>query len=257
MGETDEAVLVRSGRIRNVIWRKAEKQLATLATRTLHAKPGGVHLVPCESHLFAITSAGLCSKQINSGSEAYAEQFELMRRKHAKNARFLNQDIQFKWASEIDPARLEALLGVLLVEHPDVIRVKQVGHCNEPDGRRDFIIDVRRGFLKNHSTTEDESPTDSVQIVVQCKTSARNIGKGAVIDIRDTVDQHKAFGFLLVAFPAATRSLIDYVEGIRSRKLFWIECWSKIDLESYLRTNPAAAQQFGDVVTVINPRVSS
>ena len=130
VGETDAAHLLCSGRIRNVIWKKAEASLIKLAEKQLGAKPCDVRFVPCDSHLFAIAPTGLCSKRIESGGQAYAEQFELLRRRHAKNALLLNQDIQFQWASHINPARFESLVHHILVENPEVVRVKQVGHSN-------------------------------------------------------------------------------------------------------------------------------
>jgi hypothetical protein len=236
------------------MWKKSQALLSRLAVGRLGAKAKDVRFVPCDSHLFAVSPAGLCSKRIESGDQAYAEQFELLRRRQVKNAMLLNQDTRFHWGSRISPNRFEELIHRILEENPEVLRVKQIGHANESDGGRDFIMDVRRSFLRRVATPDGEEQSDSVRIIVQCKTSDRNVGKGVAADIRDTVDRHGAFGFLLIAFPGVTRSVVDYVEEVRTRGLFWIEHWTKTDLEAQLRAIPEAAAGFDDVVTVIAPR---
>ena len=86
--------------------------------------------------------------------------------------------------------------------------------------------------------------------MVQCKKSTKNVGKASVTDIRDTVENHAAAGFLLVVFPGVTRPLLDYIETIRERRLFWIDVWSLAEVEALLRANPRIAPSFPDVVSV-------
>jgi Restriction endonuclease len=214
-------------------------------------------LVPCDSHLIVITPTGLCSKRIESGAASYAKAVEQLRRQHAKNTAFLNQDTLCNWAQHPKPSRFEEFVRDILGEMPEVCRVKQSGHCNEPDGGRDLIADVYESFLRNVSAApeqSDDSASRPVRVVIQCKTGMRNIGKGAVSDIRDTLDRERASGFLLVAFPGITRPLLDYIEIMRARNLFWIECWTKPDLEAQLRTNPGIALRYRDVVELLEPK---
>jgi hypothetical protein len=108
-------------------------------------------------------------------------------------------------------------------------------------------------FLRNERIGEGKSEHDTVKLVVQCKTSVRNVGKGKVTDIRDTVDRHSAGGFLLVALPGITNDLTEYVESIRLQKVFWIDCWTKPELEAELRSNPSVAAKYRDLVTLTAP----
>lgn len=110
-----------------------------------------------------------------------------------------------------------------------------------------FLRNERRGHQ------EGEPENDTVQLVVQCKTSIRNVGKGKVTDIRDTVDRHSAAGFLLVALPGVTNDLTEYIENMRSKKLFWIDCWTKPELEAELRSNPGIGAKYRDLVTLTPP----
>jgi hypothetical protein len=247
IGESLNARLVLTGTIRNVIPRKDQGRIDSLLKRL---EPGAKDPVvfPCESHLLCVTEKGILTRRVDSGADRYAEEYiELQKMSTANNA-FLGQDASFSWSSTIDPARFEELLHSLLHANPLVRRVKQVGHANEPDGGRDCIAEVNSRFLRKG--TDESAPEQTVRIIVQCKVSAKNVGKGSVVDIRDTVDRHNAKGFLLVAFPGITRSLVDYVESIRLRQLFWIEAWTKADVEARLRENLSCARRFSDVVTV-------
>jgi hypothetical protein len=258
-GDSGDAFLIRSGKIRNVVSKRALASIKRVNLRVSSYKEQQVYVFPLDSHLVGVTPTGLCSKRIASGATNYAKQFEKLRAQHAANATFLNQDIRFDWAREPSPVRFEGLVQEILTEIPEVRRVRQSGHCNEPDGGKDLSADVYSGFLRNtfeQARDTDAARNDVVRIVVQCKTSIRNIGKGMVSDIRDTVERHEAVGFLLVAFPGITRSLLDYIEAIRARRLFWIECWTKLDLEAHLRSNPGVADRYSDLVQLIDPRAA-
>ena len=143
----------------------------------------------------------------------------------------------------------------LLNGNPEVRRARPRGHPNEPDSQSDLTAEVYTSFLRyeRKGPQEGEPENDTVQLVVQCKTSIRNVGKGKVTDIRDTVDRHSAAGFLLVALPGVTNDLTEYIESIRSKKLFWIDCWTKPELEAELRSNPSIAAKYRDLVTLTPP----
>jgi restriction endonuclease len=196
------------------------------------------------SHLIGLTGAGICSK-------SYAKEFDRLRRQHVKNAQFLNQDSQFEWLPNITPARFEQFVLDILNGIPEVCRANPVGHCNEPDGGRDIVANVRRSFLEGASDGEKDSPNQDFSIIVQCKLARHNVGKSSVTDVRDTVDHYGVDGFLLVAYPGVTRPLIEYVEAIRAKKLFWIDCWTRTDLEAQLRGNLNVALRYPHVVKVI------
>jgi hypothetical protein len=253
--ESKSAVLIRSGKIRNVISRHKLARLRKMIGKLAGTVTREVYIFPCDSHLIAISQDGICSMRAESGARLYARAFRELSTLHARNATFLNQDIQFEWSANPDAGRFEHLVLDLLNGNPEVRRVRPRGHPNEPDSQNDLTAEVYISFLRNERVgpQEGESENDIVQLVVQCKTSIRNVGKGKVTDIRDTVDRHSADGFLLVALPGVTNDLTEYVESIRSKGLFWIDCWTKPELEAELRSNPSVAAKYPDLVTLTVP----
>jgi hypothetical protein len=253
-GESVGAHLVRSGKIRNAFPKREMRTVTRLHRIITSNRNGPIRFVPCDSHLFAITPTGLYSKRVNCGADSYAREFEELRRQHFGNAAFLNQDLQFEWLESCPPSRFEMFVRELLSRHPDVRRVTKRGHCNEPDAGADLIAEVLPSFVKKMDSKTEGNPDQTFRIIVQCKVSKNNVGKSSVRDVHDTVDRHGGVGFLLVVVPGITSTLMDYMESVRARGQFWIECWARPQLEALLRTDPSVAPSYGDIVKVIPPR---
>lgn len=254
-GESTSALLIRSGKIRNVVSKRMLARLRKMLGRLVRTSPVEICVFPCDSHLIAISEHGICSKRVESGARFYARAFQELYAQHRRNAAFLNQDIQFEWATNPNAVRFEDFILDLLNGNPGVRRAHARGHANEPDAKSDLTAEVYVSFLRNERTLHKkrEPQNDTVRLVVQCKTSIRNVGKAKVTDIHDTVDRHSAAGFLLVALPGVTNELAEYIRTIRSKDLFWIECWTKPDLEAELRANPSIVTKYHDLVTLTPP----
>jgi hypothetical protein len=251
--ESNRAVLIRSGKIRNVISKNRLAGLRKMITKLARTPTRDIYIFPCDSHIIAISQDGICSMRAESGARLYARAFRELSTLHARNAAFLNQDIQFEWSANPNAGRFEHLVLDLLNGNPEVLRARPRGHPNEPDSQSDITAEVYISFLRNKRIGEGNSEHDTAKLVVQCKTSVRNVGKGKVTDIRDTVDRHSAAGFLLVALPGITNDLTEYIESIRLQKVFWIDCWTKPELEAELRSNPSVATKYSDLVTLTAP----
>jgi hypothetical protein len=245
--ESSTAVLIRSGKIRNVISKHRLARLRKMIGKLAGTATRDICIFPCDSHLIAISQDGICSMRAESGARLYARAF--------RELSTLHQDIQFEWSANPDAGRFEHFVLDLLNGNPEVRRARPRGHPNEPDSQSDLTAEVYISFLRNErmGPSEGKPENDIVQLVVQCKTSIRNVGKGKVTDIRDTVDRHFAAGFLLVALPGVTNDLTEYIESIRSKKLFWIDCWTKPELEAELRSNPSVAAKYSDLVKLTAP----
>jgi hypothetical protein len=142
-----------------------------------------IYVFPCDSHLIAISQDGICSMRVESGARLYARAFRELSTQHAMNSAFLNQDIQFEWVANPDAGRFEHFVLDLLNGNPEVRRARPRGHPNEPDAQSDLTADVYTSFLRNErkGSQEVELENNTVQLVVQCKTSIRNVGKAKVI----------------------------------------------------------------------------
>jgi len=248
VGESLSARLVRTEGVRNAIPRSDQRRIERLLKRLDPDARTSIVNFPCESHLLCVTEKGILARRVNCGADRYAAEFITLQEVNRANNSFLGRDASFSWSPNVNPARFEELVHSLLNEDPQVQRVKQVGHSNEPDGGRDCIAEVTQGFL--HRGTKQDAPEQISQIIVQCKVSLKNVGKNTVLDIRDTVDRYSAQGFLLVSFPGITRPLVDYIESMRTRNLFWIEAWTKADIEARLRANLSCARRYSDIVKV-------
>jgi hypothetical protein len=248
IGESLLGTLVLTERVRNAIPHRDQRRIEILVARLEPDSKSKPVSFPCDSHLLSVTENGILARRVNCGADRYAAAYNNLEDISRANNCFLGKDASFTWSPQVNPARFEELVHSLLHEDPQVQRVKQIGHSNEPDGGRDCIAQVTQGFLHRGTSKDSKAPTN--HIIVQCKVSGKNVGKGSVLDIRDTVDQYQAQGFLLVSFPGVTRPLVDYIESIRKRNLFWIESWTKPDIEARLRANLSCARRFPDLVTV-------
>lgn len=85
------------------------------------------------------------------------------------------------------------------------------------------------------------------RLVVQCKAYSKSVSKSNVQDIRDTIDRHKADGYLLVVSSTLTTSLFDYLDDLRSRNLR-VDWWTRIEIEDRIRRNPDILKRFTKIV---------
>jgi hypothetical protein len=252
--EFNDTKLIRNTNIRNVMQKKDRDQLTRKIIRCFSVRENEVIVIPCESHLVAISPAGICVKRGDFGARGYSETFNLLRQTHYDQERFLNHETRFLWNDKIDSNRFEELIHDLMINQPNVLRVIRVGHCNEPDGGRDLIADVLKQFLYRENVQNEDNPNEGVRIIIQCKAFMRNITKSDICDIRDMLEMNHAAGVLLVLYPGMSRALVDYVENIRQSKKFLIECWTKTDLELRLRENIGIAKRFPDLLSIIHTK---
>ncbi|WP_433938566.1 restriction endonuclease [Paenibacillus lautus] len=156
----------------------------------------------------------------------------------------------FEWKENIDPERFELLVREVLIKEEGVMRVRKIGDGNEPDAGRDLEVDWVLPD-KNPYKSPNDVPYVRLNILVQCKAYKRNVGKDRVNDIRDTIDMHKAHGYLLVVSSNITRTLTDYLKELRGRGDYWIDWWTRNELEDRLRKHLDIVYRFNDIVTIM------
>lgn len=100
----------------------------------------------------------------------------------------------------------------------------------------------------------ESSPlTREREIIVQCKALNRAVGKRQIPDVRDTIDQYDANGYLLAAAGSVAVSASDYLKKLRSLGDYYTSWWSRKEIEHRLRRNPDIVARYQDVVTEIRP----
>jgi hypothetical protein len=238
-----EGQIVTSSLIRNFI---SHKSLRTSA-RILKAFGQGLSdivVVPTESHLYLLVKGGIIGIRSNGGIEAYIEEKARVLKRHQVEAKILLSSVQFEWNSSVDGDEFENLIVELLSREPGVIRARKIGQGNEPDFRRDILVEWYR-------PSTGESAFQLQRVVVQCKAHNRPVGKSKVSDITDLLRFHGSAGYLLVALSGVTKPLIDYLEKEDEKKEYWTDWWSRIEIEERMRANMDIVARYLHIVKII------
>jgi hypothetical protein len=76
------------------------------------------------------------------------------------------------------------------------------------------------------------------------------VGKSEVIDIRDTIEHYEAQGYFLAVSSYLTSPLTEHLENLRNRGKYWVDWWTRSEIEEKLRIHPDIAARFPNVVRV-------
>lgn len=90
----------------------------------------------------------------------------------------------------------------------------------------------------------------TVRIIVQVKSRSTAIGKRDVQDIRDTLEHYQADGFLLIAHPRISASLVNHLEDLRNRTGLRTDWWEPRDIENRIRRHPDIAKHYPRLLSV-------
>ncbi len=250
---------------------KGEKSLAILANGIPNAIPfaltkkahklfsltadgcENVVVMPLDSHCLFIGDKTIVAIRGECGRVVYErERKNLLERRSGENSVFFADSI-IDWKTPMSPGDFEDLCVDLVRREPGVLQAKPVGTVNDRDSGRDILID--RKVPAPHSTGAKDSTskggaavcfkgTRVLRFIAQVKSRQRTIGKSDVQDIRDTLERHQADGFLLIAHPRISSSLVDHLDGMRRKKVFQAEWWEARDLEDRLRRHPDIAKRY-------------
>jgi hypothetical protein len=156
------------------------------------------------------------------------------------------------WNGEIDGGEFELFIRELLQREPGVRWIRQVSASNEPDGRRDLICEWITPPLPGQQLMPEQNPYFVRRVIVQCKARKKSVGKSEISDIRDTIDHHEAHGFFVAVSTNITRELTEYFEKLRYGGRYWIDWWTRSEIEERLLLNLDIVERFPNVVRVEN-----
>lgn len=212
-------------------------------------------VVPTESHCMFLGKDTVVTVRAECGRSEYLKQRAVWAEQSAREAEIFNFSTECEWSSKIDPGRFEALTYSLLAQEPGIDNVRSVGATRDRDQGRDLIArwmtPPQAG--QRRAKQDEENPFQLRDIVVQCKTRNRTIGKADVRDVRDTLDRHAAQGFLLVAYPRVSNDLSNYIVSLRNQG-YWTDYWTQQELEDRLRRHPHIVNLFSDLVRLVPRR---
>ena len=236
-----------------------------LGSRLIHAIEGHTHpiaplgtspldgicIVPLENHCAILGLRTLVVMRAQCGLRAFsAERTKFLEKRERENAVFL-QEATFTWSDKLDDARFEELIYELLQREPGVNWARKAAPTRERDAGRDMIVSWTRNAVQcvppgtRAEAIAEERPRNWV---VQVKAHRPSVGKGKVTDIRDTLERHRAEGYLLVAHPEPTRQLVDHLEVLGNT--LQVDWWDRAQIEGRLRLAPDIAARFSDLVVL-------
>ncbi|MEI7910342.1 MAG: restriction endonuclease [Verrucomicrobiota bacterium] len=209
-------------------------------------------LLPTESHLICFTQQGLIAIDSEGGHDEYLRMESKLMERHQKEAKIFHSTVYFDWRVKVDDDRFEALTLDLLNREPGVRWARRIGTSHAPDGERDIIAEwLLRPALWESST--DSQVLTLKRVVVQCKVYSGSINRSKVGDVVGTVDLHNANGYLLVAYPQITPSLITYLETVPPKRKVCADWWTRTEIEDKLRKNLDIDSRYQDIVGIRNP----
>ena len=84
---------------------------------------------------------------------------------------------------------------------------------------------------------------------MQCKAYSKSVGKADVSDIRDTIEFHKAKGYFLAVSSYVTNPLISHLESLKENHNYFVNWWTRDEIEKRLKLNEDILVKYRDIVT--------
>lgn len=240
-----------SDRANNIISSK-NMTLARKVLRSLSASPTATDAVyvPLENFFVAAKGSTVLFINRDCGRKRFEKERERIRKRHQDELEVLFPPSSLVWHERPDYEQFELLILELLRREAGVHWVRKVGVSNEPDGKRDLIAEWTTPPIIGQMLLEDSPPLTPKRVVVQCKSSTRSVGKDKVQDIYDTVKRYDSQGYFLAVSSYTARSLTEFLEKMRNDGEYWVDWWTRNEIEDKLRTNPDLVTKYSGVIRV-------
>lgn len=183
------------------------------------------------------------------GLNAFKVAKEELRARHQKEFALLFADSKLKWKDYVKDDAFEDLIKDLLEREPNVIRVRKVSHTNEPDGSRDLIAEIQTP-TKRKMKNEAPNPNEIIKVIVQCKAMKGGVGKSDVVDVKDTIEHNDYQGYFLAVSSYTKRSLTDFLDRMRTKGEYWIDWWTRQEIDERLKRNPDLIAKYPEVFDI-------
>lgn len=206
--------------------------------------------VPLENFFVAANRSTVLFVNRDCGRKRFEKERERIRKRHQDELEVLFPPSSLVWHERPDYEQFELLILELLRREAGVHWVRKVGVSNEPDGKRDLIAEWTTPPVAGQMLSEDTPPLTTKRVVIQCKSSTRSVGKDKVQDIYDTVKRHDSQGYFLAVSSYTARSLTEALEKMRNDGEYWVDWWTRNEIEEKLKANPDLVVKYSGVVRV-------
>ena len=199
-----------------------------------------------ENKVIAISSHIVQFIDASSGLNEFKIQKEKLRDRHIKEFRTLFAESSINWRPKIKGSDFESMILELLSKEIEINWVRKSSHTNESDQGVDLIAEIKV-YKNQDELTENDSPFTLKRVIIQCKAYANGVGKADIQDIRDTIDHFDCDGFFLVVSSYLKRSLTEHLDRMRNRGTYWIDWWTKDEINQRLIQNPEIVKKFPEI----------
>ena len=206
----------------------------------------GYPIIPMENMIVTVMGDYIIALGRICGFEEYKKERELIRKRHNRESELLFPIPKFEWKEKVCPDQFELLVKALLEREPNVKSVRRPAPINQGDKGRDLIIEW--SIINQYVMSDVTPPKMLIKVVGQCKSGTSTIGKGKVLDIRDTVETHDSQGFFLAVNTQISAPLTEKLESLKSKGL-WTSWWNRDDIEIRLSKNQDLIPNFPKVIT--------
>lgn len=172
-----------------------------------------------------------------SGNIDFKRERDLLKIRHDKEFNMLFQPSQIDWKSKLDDSAFEDLIAELFKRESNVLRVRKVSHTRERDGGRDLLVEMKVIPQNNQKIPENVNPYEVISVIVQCKAFQNGVKKTDILDIRDTIEHYECQGYFVAVSSYLKSSLTDHLDSLRKKGKFWIDWWTKQEIEERIKRN--------------------
>ncbi len=178
------------------------------------------------------------------------EEIGKIRKRRALESKLLFPITTFRWCENINGDEFELFISEILSLETGVKWLRKVSTGREPDNGRDLIAEWRTPPLLGQILASEQNPYTDRHIIVQFKGFKKNVGKSDVTDIRDTIEHYNAQGYFLAVSSYLTSPLTEHLEKLRNGGRYWVDWWTRSEIEEKLRMYPDIAARFPNIVEV-------
>lgn len=238
--------LIMSNDIKNyvssVVLKKAKKLLGNLEGYKKIVK-----YVTIDNKLIAVGDVHLIMIDTLGGLSEFKLHRDKLRLRHNREFELLFAPTKITWKPKLNEEAFENLVKDLLEREPAISWIRKVAHTNEPDGGRDLIACVKVNQTRSENLSEKTTPYLEKKLIVQCKAYSKGVGKSDVIDIRDTIEYNGHEGYFLAVSSYLKRSLTDHLDNLRVKNTYWIDWWTRQEIDERLKRNPDILNKYSEL----------
>lgn len=204
-------------------------------------------IILLENRVIVTGDKYILSFNYECGINKFQVEKDKVKLRHDKEFRILFKPSKLQWSEKIEDSRFEDLIKDLLEREPNVLRVRKMSHTRERDGGVDLVVDW--SIPRETMSLNENSPYRSLKIIVQCKAYKGGVSKSQVTDIRDTIEHKNYDGYFLAVSSYIKKSLSDHLDKMRVDSKFWVDWWSKDEIEKRLISHKDLIMKYDDIFT--------